>query len=397
MNVKPHLDKMVVPCWRSLEPMGELKTHSFSEIWTGEKANRLREQFLNGEKPKGCKRCWSVEENEDSKSISLRNRYNKKYSHFLPEVIESLQDDKPLPLKSAEIRFSSVCNFRCLHCHPSNSTLWNKLWQTNAEVQRLVYADADHLPKKIVSEEQINEFISLYAESMEEFWVCGGEPLIEPLHYYFLDQFPERAAKKIDLIVCTNFSKLSIPNYDLAHLWSKFKSVDVRIGIDGDEKTYEYFRYGGNFSTLKNNILEARSWGIDSIKISAVCTVNILNISRLRQINRFSKEMDVKFHYTFLNGHPNYLDVRNLPPQWKQQYDAEIGEILKDDSLADGARDSLKNVVTFMHSRQDDPQQIIKLNEYVRVMDKASKYDFKSYFSELEGLIDFNFPNVVQP
>jgi organic radical activating enzyme len=255
---------MVTPCWRSLEPLGALGQNTFSEIWNGEQARRLREGFLNSERAEGCHRCWSIEDGSKSNAISLRNRYNEKYKAFLPDVIHSLENNLPLPLKSAEIRFSSLCNFRCLHCHPSHSSRWQKLRDENSEIKSLIGANKKDYPLKIVSEEQIDEFIEKYSETLEEFWICGGEPFIEPLHYSFLEKYPEEKAKNVDLIVCTNFSILSIPNHELSSLWKKFKFIDVRIGIDGDELSYDYFRFGGSVEKLRENIIEARSWELNN-------------------------------------------------------------------------------------------------------------------------------------
>lgn len=386
MSVKAHGNRTVTPCWRSFEIIGNLQEQSLQEVWSSPAAQKLRNDLLSGKQPKGCQRCWNIENQSETLNISLRHRYNKRYSHFFSDVFDDIKQGKIPKVKSAEFRFSTLCNFRCLHCHPSNSTTWKKFCQENPRVKNIPSQYLDSIPIQILDKEQIDQFLKSYGESLEEFWVCGGEPLMEPLYYYFLDQYPPSSAGKLNLYMSTNLSRLSLKGWDLKKLWLKFKSHTIRVGIDGDIDSYEYFRVGGSTTTLEKNVETVHNWKIPGLSLESVCTVNILNISKIRGILSFSESLDLPLVFTFLNGHPDSLDIRNLPKKWKNQFETEIKALLTNQRLPEKTRSSLNRVLVFMLSREDDPSEIQKLKYYCESLDSHNSLKFNEVYPELDGL-----------
>jgi len=57
VNLRP--DGRVVPCcfWYTEEPLGDLRTQSFEEIWEGDGARRLRAELLSGQLGPNCAAC----------------------------------------------------------------------------------------------------------------------------------------------------------------------------------------------------------------------------------------------------------------------------------------------------------------------------------------------------
>jgi len=53
-NLSTRVDGNVAPCCRSMDTVGSIKENTISEIWNNDNMKRLRQQFMNNERPEGC-------------------------------------------------------------------------------------------------------------------------------------------------------------------------------------------------------------------------------------------------------------------------------------------------------------------------------------------------------
>ena len=130
MNI-PH-DKFCVLPWVSLEasPIGtvrpccladdeitdnagnkfELLTANFADIQNSTHMRSLRQQFLDGEKPQTCRKCFNEERSgRTSKRMHTLNRLK----HMLPDQ-EWTADAKPLMF--LDLKLGNICNLKCRIC-----------------------------------------------------------------------------------------------------------------------------------------------------------------------------------------------------------------------------------------------------------------------------------------
>ena len=133
----PH-DKFCVLPWVSLEasPIGtvrpccladdeivddagqkfELSTANFQNIQNSRHMRNIRAQFLAGEKPQTCRKCWNEERvGRDSKRIHTLNRLK----HMLPDQ-DWTTDAKPLMF--LDLKLGNICNLKCRICGPWSSS-----------------------------------------------------------------------------------------------------------------------------------------------------------------------------------------------------------------------------------------------------------------------------------
>ena len=89
----------------------------------------------------------------------------------------------------------------------------------------------------------------------------------------------------------------------------------------------------------------------------------------------------------FLNGHPDFLDIRNLPKEFKEQFSLEIAKILKYSDLYPQELETLNNVLTFMNSKSGNIELMNTLKRYCQIMDQESGMSWRNYFPELEPLL----------
>ncbi|MCC6138551.1 MAG: hypothetical protein IT287_07950, partial [Bdellovibrionaceae bacterium] len=65
---------------QSKQPM-RLSTHRIDAVWNSQYLKNLRQQFLIGEKPEACSKCWSEEKHGGFSMRQYENsRYLQKYS-----------------------------------------------------------------------------------------------------------------------------------------------------------------------------------------------------------------------------------------------------------------------------------------------------------------------------
>lgn len=373
-NIRANKTRKVAPCWRSDETLGTLDEKTLPEIWNGEEYKQLRQKFLNGEKPEGCARCWKLEENNETKNLSLRSWYLKNYAHYYDEI---MKDPLNSTLKSIELRFSNLCNYSCLHCGSNHSTTWNnKLKKYNNEEFTTFQKITEQNPR-IITEPEVDKIIPIL-ETVDEIRITGGEPLTDPVFYYFLEKIPETYAKNIELLIVSNLSTLKYEEKDAMPLFEKFRETKLRVSVDADEDTYNYFRFGGDIEVVKNNISRIQSYN-NNVSISGVCAVNILNVTRLENIVKFHEDRDMFFKVMFVQERPHHLDIRNIPKKLKEQVNK-----INIKQFNSHNQEELNRVLDYMNSSTGDIQHWSDLKTYLRHVDIMNNVDFLTYYPEMK-------------
>jgi hypothetical protein len=149
--------------------------------------------------------------------------------------------------------FDGICNLKCVTCTPNNST---QILAERFKFDNKV--DAEYTRKYIMEEvatqapKKIN-FIKSMLQSSNfnrlRFDVLGGEPLINPAVFEFIDWLAEQPyAKQTTLAITTNGTTYTDK---LIKYIKCFKRVGVQLSIDGIEKEFEYLRFGSSFKKLE--------------------------------------------------------------------------------------------------------------------------------------------------
>lgn len=367
-NIRANNNRQVAPCWRSDEILGDLNKNTLEEIWNGDAYKALRQKFLKGEKPEGCSRCWKLEENNETKDLSLRSWYLKHYAKYEDNI-------KNPQLKSIELRFSNLCNYSCLHCDSSHSTTWNNKIKEYKGLEKFHKINVNN--PRIITEEELDNILPLLI-TVDEVRITGGEPLTDPIFYYFLEQVPKSIAKKIELLIVSNLSTLKYEEKDVIPLFEKFKEVKLRVSIDADEDTYFYFRSGGDIEIVKQNIERIQTYQ-KNISISGVCAVHILNITRLENIVKFHEDRNMFFKVMFVQERPHYLDIRNIPQTLKDSVNK-----IDLSKFNEHNQQEVQRVLNFMNSSKDDIKHWQDLKEYISHIDKMNNTDFVNTYHEMK-------------
>jgi organic radical activating enzyme len=150
--------------------------------------------------------------------------------------------------------FDNICNLRCITCTPSNSSLiipdmYADLTNPENVTARKLYATiGKQAPKKISFLKDMLANIDFTTHRLN-FSILGGEPLINPAIFEFLDWLSDQPyAYKTRLSVTTNGTTY---NEKLLKYLEKFDIVTVQLSIDGIGSDFEYIRSGANFEQLE--------------------------------------------------------------------------------------------------------------------------------------------------
>jgi hypothetical protein len=282
----------------SLEQYNTRKTSPF-EYFLSDEMEAIREQMLSGEKVRGCEPCYNLE-NRGHKSWR-QWKYNSTYP--LTANVERV---------SLKLRIhGSYCNLGCYMCFPYNSsTRRQHLKENNIDWKN----DAEKVVNITTGRyEQVVADILNNIHLVDRLDITGGEPLLLPRMWQFIDKIPDEYAKDITLNFYTNLTQLEFQQWNVWQLVKRFKQVKLAVSCDHYGDKLAWIRYPIDVKQFEDNLNTARSL-IADINV----TVSILNINDLLDIEKYYKDFNVTFTGVVFN--PKYLSIRNIPDQLKAKY-----------------------------------------------------------------------------
>jgi len=344
-------DGSICACCRS-QPVGFIQNNSLEEIWNGDTMRKIRQQVLNGERPKECAPCFDL---EDQGVESLRQRHIKGQIpeariKLYPNALDKLNDDYTMPFEipTMEIKLNNLCNLKCRMCNPVDSTSWND-WE---EVEEFYVKEDNILTNKVI---KLNLKNKPYLDSFEDtdnWWAsfekllpyfrrvefAGGEPLMDPQHYKILDKLKPYGSN-IEIKYATNGTTTGIKGGRNIHdYWPHFKSVAVNVSIDGLGSIYDYIRGNSDYNEVVENIRVMQQ--IPNVRrIVGAVAVQVSNVLILdKMIEEFLDNLGI-FFYTNMVRYPNVLSPQVLPQELKELAIAKLEAIkprLKDFKMLQG-------------------------------------------------------------
>ena len=256
-----------------------LRENTLEEIYSSDYMQDLRQQFLDGNKPKTCQRCWDEEAaGRTSKRINSRIRLKEYYDQV------DWTNTNPNQLWFIDLKLGNICNLKCRICGSWSSSKW-----ANEEM--------DYVPGINRKEHLAYKFLQDGAWPRESpvFWdnirtllpnikyleFTGGEPFLIDQHFKFLEEAVHSGdSKHIELHYNTNGTVFP----EKHKLWSNFKHVEVAFSIDNLKERFEYERYGAKWEEVEQNMLQFAEMRNSKFSTQLCLTVNIQNVYYLPEI-----------------------------------------------------------------------------------------------------------------
>jgi radical SAM protein with 4Fe4S-binding SPASM domain len=323
----------VYPCCLadSDHPIGNLKRHTLEQIWNSPDLKKIRTQFLKGEQPAVCKRCYMQEE---MGTPSFRVSSNNQWAHHIDKAVETTDEDgtdNNFKLNYWDFRFSNVCNLRCRMCGPELSSSWYadqiKFYGSSTTSQAIVHMNDGSI-------EDIMSYVDRFINDVEEIYFAGGEPFIMDEHYLILEKLAAAGNTKCRIRYNTNFTSLKFKNWDLIKLWKPFikdniDNVRVFASLDAIGDVAEYSRKGTKWSAVEANIERLHKHGMN---VWTSTTVSIFNIFELPKFVNRMYELGISLNMMQMNNvltFPDYYNINILPKELKEDVVIILDEHIK--------------------------------------------------------------------
>jgi len=348
----------LVPCCEAQEIPLNKKNETAQESWNNENYRELRRALTNDERPERCSVCW---QNEDSGIVSNRQQWEDDNWEEFSDIIEVNNDfsvnNSP---KWIELKVSNFCNLKCIMCSTHSSykrvqdlDIISKYQKDGHEIKLL---------RPTTLFESLNKWPALW-EHVHTLQFTGGEPIINKEHYDLLESIPKEVKRKIALRYASNLSYIKFKQYDLIEIWNEFKSVNIKISMDGVGDVYNYIRQDGDFKNVYDNMLALQNEPTISLAIGI--TVQAHNVFHMPEFYQFWKDskVDLRFITANILQTPRYL----TPSLWPDEYRTAIIAKLKH---ALPRHPELDRIITYMESNEPNIRDYTKMRKYNRDLEE---------------------------
>lgn len=317
------------------------KFHSVEQYWNSDELDRLRKDFLEGQQPSGCDRCWN---NEQHGVSSLRQDLLAEYPY--PKWEPNAR------LEKVKLNTGDTCNLACMMCFDTVSSTHQNLWKG-----RSFPILPENKKQQLVYDEYMHQWIVENHRSIRYLDVLGGESLFSWKFLELIDFLvDQKSAQDITLYLTTNST---ICTDRILEKLKSFKKVVIIASIDGVGAVNEYQRWGSAWTTVEKNIDTFR----EIFDVTIVTTVTALNVCRLQEIDDWADRRGLLYRtHSPVSGWPDLLPG-NLPVV-----------------LQDRVTDRYRNLLNF--KKQDH-----KLMEFIQHWDQARGISICNYLPEWQTVL----------
>lgn len=282
-----------------------------SEIFNHKNFKLLRSMLHKDKWPSGCDTCEDMER-DGLKSMRLDFQFRDNWFYKLGDEDKKEKSNESLMslynsythevdvkgLRHVELRFSTACNFACLHCSKVYSSGWSKKLKNYEPDKEVIFNDLrqlmgtehrhgpnDKSEMQLTTKEalKIVEDLNENFPNVEFIDFAGGELLYQKQFFPTLRKLAEHPnAKNMLISFHTNFNAdFSVD--ELTTVLKPFKESCIIISVDAGQKTYSYFRHGGTWEKLKNNIHDFKKIN-DFTHVDLSCTASIYQVLEIEDV-----------------------------------------------------------------------------------------------------------------
>jgi MoaA/NifB/PqqE/SkfB family radical SAM enzyme len=284
-----------------------LLENSLEEIYHSEYMQDLRKEFLKGNKPSTCQRCWNEEAaGRVSKRMNSRIRLKEYYDSI------DWSDTNPDQLWFIDLKLGNICNLKCRICGSWSSSKWAK-----EEIDYVPGIDRKtHLAYTYLQD-------GAWPRESKAFWdnlktllpnikyleFTGGEPFLIEQHFDLLRYAVEHGySKNIEIHYNTNGTVFP----EQAELWANFKHVEIAFSIDNVGVQFEYERYGADWNEVQENIIKFTAMRSSKISIQLCTTMNIQNVYYLPELCEWISTQTFDHVYFNMLHDPWYMCISRM-------------------------------------------------------------------------------------
>ena len=396
----PH-DRFCVLPWISLEasPIGSIRpccladdeivdeqgakynlaTADLDQVQDSQQMRRLRKEFLAGQQPQTCRKCWNEER---AGRTSKRMHTLDRLKHMVADT-EWTEDAKPLMF--LDLKLGNICNLKCRICGSWSSSQFatEEINDTHPDRRKETFAyqmlRAGAWPR---SSPDFWQQLETVAEEIRYIEFTGGEPFMIQEHFDLLARLVKRGlAGNIEIHYNTNGT---IYPEQAPEIWQHFRTVEIAFSIDDVGQRFEYQRSNASWTEVNVNIerffkLRER---YANIRLQVCSTVNVFNVLYLYDVAQWIRSRPFDFVYWNVMHDAWYFSVACLPEAAKQ---AIINTLGTQEFGADRAE--IDRICAFMKNgaSTDGFMTRMKIND----LDRKRGQDLRQVAPELAEILQY--------
>lgn len=290
-----------------------LNTHTLEEIYHSRYMQVLRRDFLYGQKPETCQRCWDEEAaGRTSKRINSKIRLKEYVSDI------DFNNLNPDQLWFIDLKLGNICNLKCRICGSWSSSKWAK-----EEIDYIPGIDRKtHLAYKFLQDgawprenPQFWDNLKTLLPNIKYFEFTGGEPFLIEQHFELLRYAVETGdSQHIEIHYNTNGTVFP----DAYELWDQFKHVEIAFSIDNVGDRFEYERYGADWREVQANIIRFTRLRNNKISTQLCTTMNIQNVYYLPELCDWISTQSFDHIYFNMLHDPWHMCIGKMTPTAQQ-------------------------------------------------------------------------------
>jgi MoaA/NifB/PqqE/SkfB family radical SAM enzyme len=305
-----------------------IKNISLKDWFNSPPVRQLRKDLLSDTKTDVCNKCYYEEAMGNS---SRRHRSNQKSAIFTRTAFEDSYLQSPgyphfeisrqqdgftgtLPI-DLHIDLGNYCNLACKMCDSkASSTIAVQLVKWGSEEDRQFLGN-DWTKDQTVWDRVLNELLEI--PKLKNIHFMGGETLLTSRIEDFVDFMT--AHGRFDL--CFSFvTNGTVFNQRLMDKLKKFSRVGIEVSIETATVHNDYIRQGSDTAVILSNIQKYKD-NCDNSNISVTVrpAISALSIGYYYTLLEYCLEHKLLIK-SLLVTRPNYLNVRVLPMEIRQQY-----------------------------------------------------------------------------
>jgi MoaA/NifB/PqqE/SkfB family radical SAM enzyme len=257
-----------------------LRENTLEEIYHSSYMQDLRQQFLNGNKPQTCQRCWDEEAaGRVSKRMNSRIRLKEYYDSV------DWTNTNPNQLWFIDLKLGNICNLKCRICGSWSSSKWAKeeidyipeLLDRKTHLAYTYLKDGAWPRESKVFWDNLKTLLS----NIKYFEFTGGEPFLIEQHFELL-RYAVETGDSAHIEIHYNTNGTVFP--EAADLWANFKHVEIAFSIDNVDARFEYERYGADWQEVQDNLVKFNELRSPKLSTQLCTTMNIQNVYYLPEI-----------------------------------------------------------------------------------------------------------------
>lgn len=262
-----------------------------------ESLSLIREQMLEGKKPRVCNKCY-VKETESGFSPRIQETVDwiKKFGE--PDIY------KPI-LQYIDVRYDPTCNLKCKTCGPHDSTLWQK--ETGIKIP--------------INKSNQNYLHKIDKKLLKKVYLAGGEPTYIKDYLTFLDELHD-INPDCEVIINTNLKKLSQAWKEVV---KKFKNLTLICSCDAIQTLATYVRYPLGWSEFEENV-EWATKNVNFLQFNLVASN--LTTHRLHETCSWMTKYSKHINLSILTG-PDHFTERAVPIEYRSVYICDVEKLNK--------------------------------------------------------------------